>query len=190
MQKQSLAVSDVERGACPVSIPERRVDVEHVRDVCRLDAETLAQLAPRALVDDGVAPRRVVGRQLGDRFEARSLPRRIVMMEDRRPPAQHLRDDPRRCEVHRDREQVLDDDEVEAIECFFHLGDERLDGRVDRETGHQPVDWPIASDRRDVEAEVSERLLPALGYHRHAVGPPESKRDEGSGGHVKVLPMQ
>ncbi len=90
----------------------------------------------------------------------------------------------------RDREQVLDDDEVEAVERLLHLGDERLDGRVDRETGHEPVDGPVARDRRDVEPEVDERLPPALGHDRHAVGPPESKRDEGGRGHVKVLPMQ
>ena len=107
-------------------------------------------------------------------------------MEDHRPPAQHLRARPATLRRFIGIEQVLDDDEVEAIECFFHLGDERLDGRVHRETGHQPVDWPIARDPdartpRSVSASCQRLATTDTPSAR-----PSSKRDEGSGGHVKV----
>ena len=69
VQKQSLAVGDVERGACPVSIAERRVDVERVGDVRGLDAQRSRSWRGEP-VDDDVAPRRIVGRQLGDRLRS------------------------------------------------------------------------------------------------------------------------
>ena len=46
----------------------------------------------RELVDHHVTPVRIVGRQIGDVRESLALPRRIVVVEDRRPTLQHLGD--------------------------------------------------------------------------------------------------
>ena len=81
------------RGASrvPVAIARRRRRVvEAVVDRGRASMPRSAISRCGQPVDGDVAPRRIVGRQLGDVGEARALPRRIVVVQDRRPPAQDL----------------------------------------------------------------------------------------------------
>ena len=92
-----------------------RGDVEGVVDHGGGEAP-LGHLRLGALVDHDVAPGRVVDGQLGDVLAPGALPRRVVVVDDRRPAPQDAGDGARRRQVERDRQDVLGDHHVGAVD--------------------------------------------------------------------------
>ena len=100
-------------------------------------------------------------------------------MQDGRPSGEHRGQGTRRRQVHRDRQQVLDDHEAASVERAGEF-DGRWRGRVgpDGQAWHDHVDRALTRYGPHGEPEVAQRLLPGGGHHGDAVGPAEAERHD------------
>ena len=136
MGHEERVVVEAQASPRPCPVAGRRVGVEAVVDGCRLDAP-VRHLPSGEVVDGDVQPGGVVGRQLGDVLEPLPLPRRIVVVQDRRPATEHPCDRAGRRQVEGDGAEVLDDHQVgvgEGAGQRRHVGRHRV---VYAQAGHE-----------------------------------------------------
>lgn len=133
-----------------------------------------------------MAPGAVIGRQLGDVCPLWPLPRWVVMVQDRWAAAKLGRDGARGREVHRDRAEVLDHDEIRVLErAGDTVGGRRL-ACAQLEAPHDAVDRTLARNGDHLEAEIAENPVPGTAHDGDPVTAAQPERDDRAAGHSRV----
>ncbi len=146
------------RGPHGRALARRRIRVERVVDRRGLNAAG-RQLGAAQLVDGHVRPCGVVGRRR-EVGQVRTLPRQVVVMQQRRTSGAGRRHHGRRFGVQGKRAQVLDDDQIGVGDGAVHFGTGRGFRRVDGQAREDGVHRPRAGDAAHRPTEETQRIGP------------------------------
>jgi len=96
-------------------------------------------------------------------------------MQECGPTAQRFGDDEAGIEVHRNRKEILDDDQIQVMNCDADVGETQRGSGADCEAWQHMIGWLLTRDRADVMSEFVQGSYPLCSNNRDAVGSTESK---------------